>query len=186
MLSLVACEDSVKKNILSGKNCLQGQRQDLPSQEARGHHLWMFTISWRASPPVIPVSLFLILVGGFWWERKLARSNSANRDSYFSWLLLDISSLEPSQKKKKKSSPQSADTAMDLLKAITSPLATVTSSEMRIIGCTSDSTLWAAINVSTKKSSCECMNPYGHQASFINWQLISHIHVSNEWCLNGN
>ena len=32
--------------------------------------------------------------------------------------------MEPSQKKKKKSSPQSADTAMDLLKAITSPLAT--------------------------------------------------------------
>lgn len=38
----------------------------------------------------------------------------------------DISSLESSQKKKKKSSPQSADTAMDLLKAITSPLATST------------------------------------------------------------
>ncbi|CAH7299670.1 Hmgxb4 [Phodopus roborovskii] len=35
----------------------------------------------------------------------------------------DISSLESSQKKKKKPSPQSADTAMDLLKAITSPLA---------------------------------------------------------------
>lgn len=32
--------------------------------------------------------------------------------------------MESSQKKKKKSSPQSADTAMDLLKAITSPLAT--------------------------------------------------------------
>ncbi|XP_016078394.1 PREDICTED: HMG domain-containing protein 4 isoform X1 [Miniopterus natalensis] len=35
----------------------------------------------------------------------------------------DISSLESSQKKKKRSSPQAADTAMDLLKAITSPLA---------------------------------------------------------------
>lgn len=35
----------------------------------------------------------------------------------------DISTLESSQKKKKKSSPQSPDTAMDLLKAITSPLA---------------------------------------------------------------
>lgn len=42
---------------------------------------------------------------------------------YFSWLFLDISSLESSQKKKKRSSPQAADTAMDLLKAITSPLA---------------------------------------------------------------
>lgn len=40
-----------------------------------------------------------------------------------SWLFLDISTLESSQKKKKKSSPQSPDTAMDLLKAITSPLA---------------------------------------------------------------
>ena len=38
-------------------------------------------------------------------------------------LFLDISTLESSQKKKKKSSPQSPDTAMDLLKAITSPLA---------------------------------------------------------------
>lgn len=35
----------------------------------------------------------------------------------------DISTLESSQKKKKKSSPHSPDTAMDLLKAITSPLA---------------------------------------------------------------
>ncbi|XP_010614230.1 HMG domain-containing protein 4 isoform X3 [Fukomys damarensis] len=35
----------------------------------------------------------------------------------------DISSLESAQKKKKRSSPQAADTAMDLLKAITSPLA---------------------------------------------------------------
>ncbi|EHB11159.1 HMG domain-containing protein 4 [Heterocephalus glaber] len=35
----------------------------------------------------------------------------------------DISSLESAQKKKKRSSSQAADTAMDLLKAITSPLA---------------------------------------------------------------
>ncbi|XP_005374713.1 PREDICTED: HMG domain-containing protein 4 isoform X3 [Chinchilla lanigera] len=35
----------------------------------------------------------------------------------------DISSLESAQKKKKRPSPQAADTAMDLLKAITSPLA---------------------------------------------------------------
>ncbi|XP_037369561.1 HMG domain-containing protein 4 isoform X1 [Talpa occidentalis] len=49
---------------------------------------------------------------------KKKRKHSAD-DYYYG----DISSLESSQKKKKKPSPQSADTAMDLLKAITSPLA---------------------------------------------------------------
>ncbi|XP_036924371.1 HMG domain-containing protein 4 isoform X1 [Sturnira hondurensis] len=50
---------------------------------------------------------------------KKKRKHSSD-DYYYG----DISSLESSQKKKKKSSPQAADTAMDLLKAITSPLAT--------------------------------------------------------------
>uniref|UniRef100_A0A2K6TXB5 HMG-box containing 4 n=1 Tax=Saimiri boliviensis boliviensis TaxID=39432 RepID=A0A2K6TXB5_SAIBB len=49
---------------------------------------------------------------------KKKRKHSSD-DYYYG----DISSLESSQKKKKKSSPQSSDTAMDLLKAITSPLA---------------------------------------------------------------
>ncbi|XP_003821550.3 HMG domain-containing protein 4 isoform X2 [Pan paniscus] len=49
---------------------------------------------------------------------KKKRKHSSD-DYYYG----DISSLESSQKKKKKSSPQSTDTAMDLLKAITSPLA---------------------------------------------------------------
>ncbi|XP_066115891.1 HMG domain-containing protein 4 isoform X1 [Saccopteryx bilineata] len=49
---------------------------------------------------------------------KRKRKHSSD-DYYYG----DISSLESSQKKKKKSSPQAADTAMDLLKAITSPLA---------------------------------------------------------------
>ncbi|XP_045682593.1 HMG domain-containing protein 4 isoform X1 [Phyllostomus hastatus] len=50
---------------------------------------------------------------------KKKRKHSSD-DYYYG----DLSSLESSQKKKKKSSPQAADTAMDLLKAITSPLAT--------------------------------------------------------------
>ncbi|XP_012880414.1 PREDICTED: HMG domain-containing protein 4 isoform X1 [Dipodomys ordii] len=50
---------------------------------------------------------------------KKKRKHSSD-DYYYG----DISSLESSQKKKKKSSPPPADTAMDLLKAITSPLAT--------------------------------------------------------------
>ncbi|KAF3814482.1 hypothetical protein GH733_017640, partial [Mirounga leonina] len=50
---------------------------------------------------------------------KKKRKHSSD-DYYYG----DLSSLESSQKKKKKSSPQSTDTAMDLLKAITSPLAT--------------------------------------------------------------
>ncbi|KAK1341548.1 hypothetical protein QTO34_017963 [Cnephaeus nilssonii] len=49
---------------------------------------------------------------------KKKRKHSSD-DYYYG----DISSLESSQKKKKRSSPQAADTAMDLLKAITSPLA---------------------------------------------------------------
>ncbi|XP_004700376.1 HMG domain-containing protein 4 isoform X1 [Echinops telfairi] len=50
---------------------------------------------------------------------KKKRKHSSD-DYYYG----DHSSLESSQKKKKKPSPQPADTAMDLLKAITSPLAT--------------------------------------------------------------
>uniref|UniRef100_F7AFJ3 High mobility group protein 2-like 1 n=1 Tax=Ornithorhynchus anatinus TaxID=9258 RepID=F7AFJ3_ORNAN len=52
---------------------------------------------------------------------KKKRKHSSD-DFYYG----DLSPLEPSQKKKKKavSSPPSTDTAMDLLKAITSPLAT--------------------------------------------------------------
>ncbi|XP_012500188.1 PREDICTED: HMG domain-containing protein 4 isoform X1 [Propithecus coquereli] len=49
---------------------------------------------------------------------KKKRKHSSD-DYYYG----DISSLESSQKKKKKSSPQPTDTAMDLLRAITSPLA---------------------------------------------------------------
>nr|XP_056702732.1 HMG domain-containing protein 4 isoform X2 [Euleptes europaea] len=80
-------------------------------------------------------------------SHKKKRKHSSNEHYYRDLSPFDLSPpLEPSSKKKKKvvSSPSSADTAMDLLKAITSPLATGSKSSKRTSEKSSHSSLTPA------------------------------------------
>ncbi|XP_060101531.1 HMG domain-containing protein 4 isoform X2 [Heteronotia binoei] len=80
-------------------------------------------------------------------SHKKKRKRSSNEHYYRDLSPFDLSlPLEPSSKKRKKivSSPPSADTAMDLLKAITSPLATGSKSSKRTSEKSSHSSLTAS------------------------------------------